>query len=72
MAEDTAEKDAAAEEDAPTRARHPVIRAAEEKLERMARGERIDVAVHQEIRAKHLGDGALTPEQLAERDADNG
>lgn len=65
MAEDTAEaREATAEEEAAeTKARHPVIAAAEEKLARLEAGERIDVGVHQEIRAKHLGDGALTPEQ---------
>lgn len=56
-------KEDAAEEDAPTVARHPVIAAAEEKLALMEAGERVDVGVHQAIRRKHLGDGALTPEQ---------
>ena len=48
---------------AAAEARNPVIKAAEEKLEAMEAGERIDIGRHQEIRQKHLGDGALTPEQ---------
>lgn len=48
-------------------AAHPVIAAAEEKLAAVLDGEYMDVARHQAIRAKHLGDGAYTPEQLAEK-----
>jgi hypothetical protein len=52
------------------KAAHPVIRAAEEKLAAVEAGEYMDVDRHQAIRAKHLGDGAFTPEQLAARKGD--
>ena len=41
------------------------LKETDEKLEALEAGERIDVGKHQEIRRKHLGDGALTPEQRA-------
>lgn len=50
-----------------TPAAHPVIAAAEEKLAAVLRGEYMDVEAHQAIRARHLGDGAYTAEQLAAR-----
>jgi hypothetical protein len=65
MAEEvkSAEQAQADEDFANSEARHPVIRAAEEKLAAVEAGERVDVARHNEIRAKHLGLESLTPEQ---------
>lgn len=57
---------ASAGEPEDSKASHPVIAAAEEKLAAVEAGEYVDVAAHQAIRAKHLGEGAYTAEQLAE------
>ena len=53
------------------KAAHPVIAAAQEKLAAVEAGEYVDVAAHQAIRAKHLGEGAYTAEQLAELKGDS-
>jgi hypothetical protein len=68
MADDKAprkseEQEAADRRFAETKPAHPVIAAAEEKLAAVEAGEYVDVGRHQEIRRRHLGETALTPEQ---------
>lgn len=64
---DEARNLASAGEPEESAASHPVIAAAEEKLRRVEAGEYVDVNVHQDIRAAHLGESAYTAEQLAAR-----